>query len=62
MERKLNNIQISWGQRNNQMMSYRSPSKLCLASGTDKNLLMIDRRTSMFRSTKDDIVQRQSMI
>jgi len=36
MRRKTSSILISWGQRKNQMMSHRSLSKLCLASGNDK--------------------------
>jgi hypothetical protein len=36
LEKEKTSIQISWGQRKNQMMSRQSPSKLCLASDNDK--------------------------
>jgi hypothetical protein len=35
-EKEKSSFQISWGQRKNQMMSRQSPSKLCLASGNNK--------------------------
>jgi len=35
---------------------------LCLAFDNNKHLLMVDKRTSTFRSTEGDVVQRQSMI
>jgi hypothetical protein len=39
LKRKRSNIQISWGQRKNEIMSQQSPLKLWLASSNDKNLL-----------------------
>jgi hypothetical protein len=39
-----------------------NPSKLCLASGNNKRLFFIDKRTNTFRSTKSNVAQRQSMI
>ena len=36
LRRKTDSIQISWGQRKNQMMSHQSSSKLCLTSDNDK--------------------------
>jgi hypothetical protein len=59
----VNNIQISSRvNKHNQIMIQWNPLKLCLASGNNKRLFFIDKRTNTFKSTKSNVAQRQSMI